>query len=292
MKILLLGPNGQLGTDIALAAEAAGVAVEPCSRSMLEVEQGAAIVRVLEASDADIVLNTTSYHKTDEVEDNAQKAIAVNAHAVGRLAEACRDLGKRFVTISTDFVFGAGHNVTPLTETDAPGPINVYGSSKLMGESLAIYHNPDCLIFRVASLFGVKGPSGKGANFIEVMLKMAKERDHLRVVRDQIMSPTYTADAAQAIIGSLVLKAPAGVYHCVGSGQASWFDLAREAIDLAGIDAAILPIRSSEFPTRAARPGYTVLNNSKLAAIVGPIPDWRDAVKRYLIAKGHLNEGA
>ena len=289
MRILLLGPTGQLGADIAIAAETAGATIIPCPRVALEMEDGAAIVRVLAESEADVVLNTTGYHKTDEVEDNAPKAIAVNAHAVGILARACRDQGKRFATISTDFVFGADRRVAPYAETDAPGPINVYGASKLMGESLARFHNPDCLIFRVASLFGVKGPSGKGANFIEIMLNQAREQDRLRVVRDRVMSPTYTADAARAIVGALLMRASAGIYHCVGSGRASWFELAREAIELVGSGAIVVPVRSSEYRTRATRPDYTVLDNAKLADIVGPIPDWRDAVRRYLIAKGHLS---
>lgn len=289
LKILLLGPNGQLGSDITRAADGFdGLTILPCPRSALEVTNIDAIAGVLESSGADVVLNTTSYHLTDEVEDNADKAVAINAHGVAALAKACFEQNKGFATISTDYVFGGENQQTPYRETDRPAPINVYGATKAMGEALALYHHPASLIFRVASLFGVTGPSGKGANFIEVMLKLARERDELRVVNDQIMCPTHTADAAQSILTALSKKAPGGVYHCVGTGQGSWFDLASEAIKQAGIDVKITPVPATEFPTRATRPGYTVLDNSKLAAICGPIPHWRDGVQRYLAAKGHL----
>jgi len=294
LKVLLLGPNGQLGHDIGAAHAAAGESFDliPLGRDRLDVARPDDIGAALEGAAFDVLINCTSYHKTDEVEDNGGLAMAVNAHAPQAMAEACARRGARFVHISTDYVFGGDRTrTTPLAEDAPTAPVNVYGASKALGETLVRHASEDAVILRVASLFGVAGASGKGGNFVETMIRLARERGALSVVDDQVMSPTATADIARAVIALVTGGASAGTYHVVNSGQASWFDFASEIIAMAGIDATVSPCASDQFPTRAARPRYSVLDNRKTCEALLPMPDWRDALGRYLVAKGHVAAG-
>ena len=289
MKTILLGANGQLGTDLQQAVNDRETAVSlvPLFRSDLDVSNVDAIADELASRDFDALINCTSYHKTDEVETNATQGFTINAHAVQALANVCRDKNAKFVHISTDYVFD-GTAASPLTEADAPGPINVYGASKFMGERLASLAHPDgTYILRVASLFGIAGASGKGGNFVETMIKVGRDRGELKVVDDVTMSPTATADIALMILALLEKNAPAGIYHGVNSGQATWYEFASQIISRAGVDATVAPCTSDEFPTKALRPAYSVLDNSKLTSVMGTIPTWQDALDRYLAAKGH-----
>jgi dTDP-4-dehydrorhamnose reductase len=290
MKVLLLGANGQLGSDIVRAQEAhfASLEIIPLYRKDLDVTDPAGIKKVLASHQFDVLLNCTSYHKTDEVEKHASEAVAVNAHAPQHMALACKAKSALFVHISTDYVFGGGSS-GPYAETDAPAPLNVYGASKFLGENLVRREWAEkSLIARVASLFGVAGASGKGGNFVETMLRIAKEKGEVRVVNDTRMSPTSTADAARVILSLVEKRAAPGFYHVVNSGQATWFEFAREIIRRAGLAAQVVPITSSEFQTAAVRPSYSVLDNRKAGSIVGPIPQWEDALDRYLKEKGHF----
>ncbi|MFO1036861.1 MAG: dTDP-4-dehydrorhamnose reductase [Geminicoccaceae bacterium] len=287
MKLALLGSNGQLGQDI-LARADRRFEIVPVSRAQLDVTDGEALARLLPSLDADVVVNATSYHRTDEAEDQAGLAVAVNAHAVQRMAEVCARSGIRFVHVSTDYVFSGIDRRQPYTETDAPGPLNVYGASKLMGESLAAISAPDALVLRVASLFGVAGSSGKGGNFVETMLRLARERGEVRVVDDIVMSPTSTADLAGWLLDMVAAGAPPGTYHLVNSGLTSWCGFARAILSGAGLDAGVVALASSDYPTRARRPAFSALDNSKAAQTLGrELAPWEDALERYLRAKGH-----
>ncbi len=289
MRLLLLGASGQLGTDLrARAGQFPGLEIATLDRSGLDVAQPAQVRGALEAVEFEVLVNCTSYHKTDEVELNAAPAFAVNAHAVREMARACRARGARFCHVSTDYVFaGEGHR--PYREDDCTGPVNVYGASKAMGEQLALLEGgDDVTILRVASLFGVAGASGKGGNFVETMVRLAREKGEVRVVDDVTMSPTATSDVAGWILALVEARAPGGIYHAVNSGQATWFEFAAEILRQAAIDARATPIESGAFPTVARRPAYSVLDNSRLAGALGALPDWRDALARYLVAKGHI----
>ena len=289
MKTLLLGPNGQLGTDLTLAAgrRSGGVELIPVGRDVLDVERIDQIATTLSGMEFQAVINCTSYHKTDEVESNAQRAVTVNAHAVRVIAEACAARRARLVHVSSDYVFD-GRADKPYTEEAIPGPLNVYGATKLMGESLARAAHNDVLVLRVASLFGVAGASGKGGNFVETMIRFGREKGQLRVVADQIMSPTATADVAEMILTALESRLAPGVYHAVNTGRASWFEFAQRIIKRAGVNAAVEPIPASAYPVPARRPAFSALDNGKLAGQIGPIPHWHDALDRYLLAKGHI----
>lgn len=289
MRTVLLGPNGQLGTDIrtANAARAKPLDVLGIDRASLDLSMIDQAVDALRGISFDCLINCSSYHKTDEVERNAQQAFSINTHLPQALARLCADKGARFVHISTDYVFGGQTKRSPLVEDDGKAPLNVYGASKGMGEDLVLHTGADALILRVASLFGVAGASGKGGNFVETMIRFGREKGHLRVVADQTMSPTSTADVAVALLALLDQRAPAGVWHVVNSDDATWYDFATEIIARAKIQARVEAIPSSEFPTPAARPPYSVLDNTKLTAAIGPIRPWQDALDSYLAAKGY-----
>lgn len=289
MRTVLLGPCGQLGSDILAANMRRGepLAITPVGRSVVDLTDLDAASAVLRDADFDCLINCASYHKTDEVEENAQLAFKINAHLVRMLAEVCASKGARFVHISTDYVFGAQTKRTPLNEDDGKAPVNVYGASKAMGEDLALLTGADVLILRVASLFGVAGASGKGGNFVETMIRLAKEKGKLTVVADQVMSPTATADIADALLTMLAGRAPSGIWNVVNSGAATWYDFARRIVARAVPSATVAPVSSSEYRTAARRPSYSVLDNAKVSAALGPMRPWQEALDRYLLAKGH-----
>lgn len=290
MIVAVLGANGQLGSDLVrVARESRRVETLALTRNDMDVSDLASIPKALAQKQFDVLVNCASYHKTDEVEERATDAFRINAHSVKVLAKACKAKGARFVHISTDYVFD-GQSSQPYTETDYVSPINVYGSSKLLGEKFAMREHPNgTLIARVASLFGVAGASGKGGNFVETVLRKATETGEVRVVNDVTMSPTSTADAARVILRLLEKDAPAGIYHVVNSGAATWYEFACRMIEEAEIKALVAPITSEGYPTAAIRPPYTVLNNQKAAEIAGEIPSWGDALHRYLVDKDHVH---
>ena len=288
MKVILLGPKGQLGRDITRAHEQAGepFTLLPLPREQLDLVAPEAAAQVLEGLEFDALVNCAACHNTDEVEDNANPAFAVNARAVGVLARVCAKRGARFIHISTDYVFGGDRGrAQPLREDDPIAPVNVYGASKALGENLARLEGGDVVILRVASLFGVAGANGKGGNFVETMIRLGREKGALQVVDDQIMSPTATADVAAAILRILTRGCSAGTYHAVNSGAASWFEFAQAILRSAAISGTVTPCSSEDYSTRAMRPRYSALDNAKFAAAVGPMPTWQDALGRYLQAR-------
>lgn len=290
-RVLLLGPNGQLGRDILGVHANSGEPFDlvPLVRGRLDVAEPGAVERVLGGLDFDAAINCAAFTRVDEAEDNTDLAFAVNAHAVQAMARVSAAKRARLVHISTDYVFGGDvERVEPLPEDAPTAPINVYGASKAMGETLARLASDDAVILRVASLFGVAGASGKGGNFVETMIRVGREKGALRVVDDQAMSPTATADVARVVVRMLTGGCAPGLYHVVNSGSATWFDFAREIIRRAGVEATVTPCGTGEYPVRAARPRYSVLDNTKVSAAFGAMPPWQDALDRYLRTRGHL----
>ena len=289
LKVLLLGPDGQLGQDIRRAHAAADGAFDlvPLPRKALDVADAGSTERVLGGLQFDALVNCAAYTHVDRAEDDATAAFAVNAHAVQSLARLCADKKARLLHVSTDYVFGGDPwRQRPLREDDPIAPVNVYGASKAMGETLARLACDDAVILRTASLFGVAGAGGKGGNFVETMIRAGREKGTLRVVDDQTMSPTATADVAGVLLRMLTGGCPAGIYHAVNGGSATWFEFAREIVSRAGIPADVTPCATGEYPVRAARPRYSVLHDAKVGAAFGPLPPWQDALERYLRARG------
>ena len=290
MRTILLGPNGQLGNDIQSANRQKGepLSIVPVGRATRRSDRfrgdGAIFARPGLCL-PDQLLELSQDRRSRE--ERAAGLYDQRTSGAQRLAEICREKNARFVHISTDYVFGGQAERTPLTESARKAPVNVYGASKDMGEDLAERTGADLLVLRVASLFGVAGASGKGGNFVETMIRMAKEKGALRIVADQTMSPTATADVAEVLIRMLQENAAPGVWHVVNSGQATWYDFARRIVERCEIAATVAPITSAEFPTPARRPPYSVLDNAKVSAAFGPMRSWQDALDSYLVAKGH-----
>ncbi|RKN85286.1 dTDP-4-dehydrorhamnose reductase [Paenibacillus ginsengarvi] len=280
-RIALLGAGGQLGTDIRSVLGAAAFELVPLYRKDLDVERLERIGPFLRGlGKFDALINCTSYHKTDECEDFAEKSFVVNALAPREMAKACAEAGAVLIHFTTDYVFD-GRKRTPYREEDATSPLNAYGISKAAGEHFVTAFHDKHFIFRVSSLFGTAGSSGKGGNFVETMLRIAGGGSPLRVVGDQIMSPTHTLDIAEAVRTFLTEDiTDYGLYHCSGEGECSWHDFAAEIFRQRGIAAALRQVASSDYPAKARRPSYSVLDNAKLSRF-HPMPHWTDALQRY-----------
>jgi dTDP-4-dehydrorhamnose reductase len=281
MKVLLIGANGQLGTDLLKVFRAAGDTVTPFTHAQLDVCSEAQISKAMAEVKPEVVLNTAAYHRVDECEKQSAMAFQVNGTAVMYLAQACKAAGATLVHYSTDYVFGGYEKGSPYEETDLPAPVNVYGTSKVVGEHLIAAYAERYFAIRTCGLYGVAGSSGKGGNFVETMLKKAMAGDAIRVVDDQILTPTYTADLAQAT-RDLILTERYGLYHLSSEGQCSWYEFTRYIFERAGLHAKLSPVKSSEFASPARRPANSVLSKAKLRSVGLSISTWKDALPRYL----------
>jgi dTDP-4-dehydrorhamnose reductase len=291
MKVLLIGANGQLGSDLLKVFRAAGDTVTPFTHAQLDVTSEAQISKALADVKPDLVLNTAAYHRVDECEKQAALALQVNGTAVMYLAQACKASSATLVHYSTDYAFGGYEKGSPYEETDLPAPVNVYGTSKVVGEHLIAAYADRYLAIRTCGLYGVAGSSGKGGNFVETMLKKAIAGDTIRVVDDQILTPTYTADLARAT-RELILTGSYGLYHVSSEGQCSWYEFSRYIFDRAGLDAKLSPVKSSEFASPVRRPANSVLSKAKLRSVGVSIPSWKDALPRYLEERSRKNTPA
>jgi dTDP-4-dehydrorhamnose reductase len=283
--ILVTGATGQLGTD--LAAALAGRKLLPFAHRDLDVTDRAAVERVLDDTGPALVLNTAAWHRVDDIEAEPAPAFAVNAVAVHHLARACARRGARLVHFSTDYVFG-GAGPGPYTEDAPPAPLSAYGTSKLEGELLVRAASPRHVVVRSAGLYGAAGSSGKGGNFVETMLRLARAGQPIRVVDDQVLTPTYTADLADAVVRLLDRDPPGGVYHLTNAGACSWLEFASRIFELTGLRPELAAITSAAFGAAARRPSNSVLVNARATALgIPPLRAWPEALAAYLIAKGH-----
>jgi len=280
-KVLLLGANGQLGSDIQKVF--IDVELMPFTRKEFNVESNS-IDKL--PSDVDFIINCTSYHKTDEVEDFPDKAFKINSSFVYELAKFAKENDITLFHISTDYVFDGSKNF-PYKEDDIPNPLNIYGLSKYAGEIAIKNYLDRYFIFRVSSLFGEAGASGKGGNFVETMINLAKKKVPLKIIANQFMAPTHTLDIARAIYHFIVNDIKDyGIYHCSNSGSCSWYDFTKKIFELANIDYPIKKTTYEEYKTKAKRPKYSVLDNRKLSKYY-KMPHWREALKEYLTLKGY-----
>ena len=290
MKVLVTGANGQLGTDLCLALKDFNVI--PLTHNDIEITNLNAVKEALNKYEPDVIINTAAYVRVDECETNQDKAFLVNALGARNVAVVCQEIGAKLVHISTDYVFGgeAELHTTPYTEFDTPVPINVYGKSKLAGENLVQHLCPKHFIIRSSGLFGVAGASGKGGNFVETMLRLAQEQDELRVVNDQVCSPTYTKDLAKKIV-QLFDTEYYGIFHITNKGACSWHEFAKEILRLAGLKTPVTPITSDQYPQKAKRPSFSVLDNYHLRLLgMDDMRPWQEALRDYMIGKGHLKQ--
>jgi len=289
VKIAVIGSAGQLGADVSRAFSDAEHLVIPLSHDSIEVTDQDSVRETLRYHRPETVVNCAAYVRVDQAEEDSETAFRVNALGALYVARVCAEINAFCIYISTDYVFD-GEKAGPYTEDDTPRPINVYGASKLAGEYLVRQACPRSVIVRVASLFGKTGANGKGGNFIETILSKAKAGERLRVVNDACISPTYTCDAAAAIVRLLEQVSPSFVHVTNStSGVCTWYLLAKKAIELCCLNVSIEPVSSDAYSRRAARPRNSALDSRRAAKLIGhPLPDWEDALKRYLKEKGYL----
>ncbi len=279
MKVLIIGANGQLGSDLVKVMGEDDVI--PLTHKDIEICDFEGTREVLRRYEPHIVLNMAAYHKVDECERNVVRSFEVNAFGVRNVALACREHDSALLHMSTDYVFD-GRKGTPYTESDAPNPINVYGISKLAGEYFVRYILDRYFIVRSSGLYGLAGSSGKGGNFVELMLRLARERDEIRVVDDQQLTPTYTLDLARKI-RELILTEHYGLYHFTNDGSCSWYEFARAIFSKSNLQVNLQPTTTEEFGAAANRPRYSVLAHHALRAIgLDELRPWDEALESYL----------
>ncbi|MBI4245039.1 MAG: dTDP-4-dehydrorhamnose reductase [Planctomycetes bacterium] len=285
MKIALIGSNGQLGSD--LCSVISGGELFKLTHRDIEVCDFNNIKAVLGQIKPDVIINTTAYHRVDDCEDNPELAFEVNAFAVKNLAIVANGLSAKLVHITTDYVFDGLKNAQYIEE-DLPNPMSVYGLSKYAGEVFLRNYCNNWILVRTTGLYGIAGSSGKGGNFVETMIKLAKEDKKIRVVNDQIMSPTFTLDLA-AKLYEVIKKDARGIFHITNSGYCSWFEFAGEIFKLTGLNSDFGPTTTKEFAAKARRPQFSSLANKGLELLdIKPVRDWKDALKDYLKRKGHI----
>lgn len=281
MKVLITGAGGQLGQALQACAPADAVVVA-LGHADLDIADSRAVSEIVAGHCPDLLLNGAAYTAVDKAESDVEAARAINAVGPANLALAAWEAGARFVHVSTDFVFDGMSGVPYLPDTPT-APIGIYGVTKLEGEKAVLSTKPDALIVRTAWVYG-----GTGNNFVRTMLQLMGERDEVRVVADQIGTPTFAGGLAQAI-WALDAVGATGIHHWTDSGAASWYDFAvaiqEEALALGLLSrrAAVLPIPTMAYPTPARRPHYSVLDKEATFALLGkPAPHWRENLRRML----------
>lgn len=282
MKLMVIGANGQLGSDLVKVFE--GEDLISLTHQHVDICEPVGVRETLRRHQPEVVINTAAYHKVDECEVNVEKTFAVNVHGVRNLALACREYDCTLLHMSTDYVFD-GRKGEPYTETDVPYPINVYGISKLAGEYFVRYILRRHFIVRSSGLYGVAGSSGKGGNFIELMLRLAREGKDIRVVNDQVLSPTYTVELANQI-KALIETEHYGLYHATSHGECSWYEFARKIFELSGLEPNLSSTTTAEFGATATRPPYSVLRNERLEQLgLDRMRPWEEGLADYLEAR-------
>jgi len=283
-SIIVFGATGQLGTDLVeVLRHENNFEVFAVSHQDADCTDREAVRRMFAQVRPDIVVNCAAFVRVDECEERVDDAFRVNAVGAFNVAKACAEIEALCVFISTDYVFD-GAKDSPYAESDIPNPINVYGASKLAGEYLTRLAARRCLIVRTASLFGKTGARGKGGNFVETIIKKAKAHEPIKVVNDITMSPTYSRDAANGL-AALLRNRATGLFHMANTGVCTWYALAKTISEFADLGNAIHPVSSSELGLRAARPKNSALITEQTGF---QLPPWKDALKAYLVEKGHL----
>ena len=286
MTILIIGANGQLGRELqALSSEFPGLKLVPIDRSSLDVSDTAAIAPFCNSIDFDFCINCAAYTAVDKAEQEKELAYTINAEAPERLAAACLAKGAQMIHYSSDYVYHNQEN-RPLRETDATTPQGIYAQSKLEGDLRVLATHPGALVFRTSWVY-----SSFGHNFVKTMLRYGAERGALRVVNDQIGSPTYARDIARMtleLIQSGKAAQHAGLFNYSNEGVCSWYDFAQAIFELSGVKCKVEAIPSTEYPTPAARPHYSVLDKGKFKAAFGmDIPYWRESLRGCLELLGY-----
>jgi dTDP-4-dehydrorhamnose reductase len=274
MKILVTGAKGQLGLDLAQTLPEKGHEAVTLSRKELDIADSKLVNNIVDKHAPDLVINAAAYTNVDGCETDLETAYAVNAEGPRNLAQCCERRGLDLLHVSTNYVFD-GASSRPYEPFDTPNPVSAYGRTKLAGEEHVMRLSTRWYVVRTAGVYG------QGHNFVRTMLRVAKERDVLKVKEDEHIAPTYSRDLAESI-AKIIEAGSYGLYHSTNSGSCSWYEFAREIFDIAGTDVEVVPVPGSEYPLPAARP-----INGVLANLGGPeLRHWREALADYLEREG------
>lgn len=277
--ILVTGANGQLGNSIrVLAGQYPQYNFLFTDVDTLDITDPAAVKAAVKDNQVNYIINCAAYTAVDKAEDNEELCRRLNSFAVCVLGEAAREAGAKMIHVSTDYVF-SGTGYCPYKETDGTRPVSVYGRTKLAGEEGLMEVCPDAVIIRTAWLY-----SEFGSNFVKTVLRLGKERDELGFVFDQVGTPTYAGDLAAAILSVVTADEKGafvpGIYHYSNEGVCSWYDFTVKILQIAGIDCRIRPIETKDYPTKAVRPPYSVLNKNKIKETYKiVIPHWETSLR-------------
>jgi dTDP-4-dehydrorhamnose reductase len=279
---LVTGAAGAVGTDVVAVLSMYGEDVVGCDRKTLDVTSPDTVASVLEDARPDVVVNCAAYTAVDAAEEDEEAAFLVNADGPDLLARWCADHGARLVHVSTDYVF-AGRASTPYDEDTPVAPRSAYGRSKAAGERAVLSSGADAFVVRTAWIYGAVG-----GNFVKTMARLARERETVSVVDDQVGAPTWSLHLARGLVALGVSSAAPGVYHCTSAGEASWFVFARAVFAELGLDPArVEPTTTDAFPRPAPRPAYSVLSDRRWRAAGLPeMAHWRDALHEAFVAVG------
>lgn len=286
MKVAVIGASGQLGQDVVQSFVAAGHEISALTHDDLELSNQRSVEIGLKHSNPAFVVNTAAMHHVEKCEQDPQRAFLVNAIGVRNLATVTRDLGIVLVHVSTDYVFN-GKKESPYIERDEPLPLNVYGNSKLAGEYFVRTINPKHFVLRTSALYGASPCRAKGGlNFVELMLKLGREKGQMRVVDSEKVSPTSTAELGAQIV-ALSQCDIYGLYHATAEGSCSWYEFAREILSMSGVQAKLSIASPGEFPAKVPRPAYSVLENAGLKRIgLNKFQPWQQGLQHYLSQVG------
>jgi dTDP-4-dehydrorhamnose reductase len=289
MNVAVIGATGQLGVDVVQEFVRNGDRVCPVSHAEVEICSLNTVREVLTAAKAELVVNTAAMHRVESCEDQPSKAYEINAIGARNLALVARELDAVLVHIGTDYVFD-GSKRTPYLESDPALPLNVYGNTKLAGELFVQSAANKYFILRTSALYGKSPCRAKGGlNFVEVMLKLAAERDELRVVNDEVVSPTSTVELAKQIV-LLSRNENFGIYHATAEGSCSWYEFALKIFEIADVKTNLVVAGLNEFPAKVPRPKYSVLENHGLKKLgLNSFGSWEEGLRSYLAA-AHLTD--
>jgi len=275
MSIVVIGACGMLGQDLCTLIQSKDRNCTPLPHEKIDITSVESIHDAFKELTPDVIINCAAYTDVDKAEEEFEEAFRVNHVGTKNLADFASKRDIPLCHLSTDYIFD-GRKESPYVEDDRPNPLSAYGKSKLAGEE-EVTKIEKHYIVRSAWLYGKNG-----RNFIKTILKASRERDELRVVNDQIGSPTYTFDLGERIL-EIIDKGTYGTYHATNSQSTSWYELSKLALFIKGIQTPIQPISSTEFPSKVAHPAYSVLSNARAEALgLPPMPDWPDALKRFL----------
>jgi dTDP-4-dehydrorhamnose reductase len=279
MKVLLFGANGQLGSDIVRLWRDPAAQLVPVTRADADVTNAEGVQALVSVHRPNVVINTTAFHNLALCESDPDACFRVNVTGGRNIALAAAECGAAVVQFSTDYVFD-GEKREWYLEDDPRRSVNVYGAAKIATEDVVRQANSEHLIVRVSGLYGLAGSAGKGGNFVETMLRLAREGGPVRVVSDQITAPTNTAEIAEAVL-PLVRGGARGVVHLAAAGSTSWHDFAVAIFEQAGLHPELRPITTAERNEPVQRPMYSVLGTTRAPAL----RHWRDGLERYMREK-------